>query len=91
MSKRYSDARTGVPYITVSVRIYGERQIATWQAMCFVSSRKAHQLAADILLRAIRRGQRDPGIQAVAEPLLALHERAPKDTRKLRLLRGGAA
>jgi hypothetical protein len=91
VSKRYVCARTGVPYITVTVRISGERQIAAWQAMCFVSRLRAPRLASEIVLRAIRRSQRDPGIQAVAEPLLALQEGAPKAGRKLRLLRGGAA
>jgi hypothetical protein len=42
--------RSGVPYITTTVRIYGEQQIATFGRLCEVAGRQPHELASDIIL-----------------------------------------
>ena len=48
--RRYADPRSGVPYVTTTVRIYGARQIATFEALCEATGRRPHQLAADIVV-----------------------------------------
>lgn len=42
--------RSGVPYITTTVRIYGAEQIATFERMCETAGRQPHELASDIVL-----------------------------------------
>jgi len=69
--KRYTSDRTGVPYVKTTVRIYGERQIETFEAMCAVNGRRPHQMAADIMLDAIREARHDHDIQHVVPPALA--------------------
>jgi len=47
--RRYTDPRSGVPSVRITVRIWGERQIATFEAMCEATGRKPHELAGDIV------------------------------------------
>lgn len=84
---RKHDARTGVPYVTTTVRISGEKQIETWQAMCLVQSQRPHQLAGEIVLQAIRRAQQDKNIRALTETLHGWRERHAKPERRLRLVK----
>jgi hypothetical protein len=60
--KTYTDSQ-GVPYITVAVRIRGQRQIDTWDAMTFLSHRRSHELAADVVLDSIRDSREDPEVK----------------------------
>lgn len=45
-----------------SAMVCGHRQIETFRAMCFLRSRRPHQLVADIVLDAIREAQSDPSV-----------------------------
>lgn len=49
-----SNADLGVATLKFSVRIIGQAQLDTWRAMLALSGRRNYQLAADILLEAIR-------------------------------------
>ena len=71
--KRYIGGRSRVPYVKTTVRIYGERQIAAFEAMCAINSRRPHELAADVVLDAIKEAQGDPGFQQVTQALRRLH------------------
>ncbi len=85
MPKVRYDARTGVPYITTTVRIYGERQIRAFQVMAIDQARQPWQLAADIVLDGIRSGLRDPRIARTVALLPPLgRQPAPR----LRLVKG---
>lgn len=76
-------ARSHVPYVKTSVSILGRDQIDAFHAMCLVEGRQPHQLAADIVLEAIRERQADPALQE----LVGLLRRARSG---LRLVQGGA-
>jgi hypothetical protein len=66
-------ARTGVRYVRTSAAILGKRQIRTFLAMCELAGRRPHELAADIVLKAIGTAQRDHRVQhAVAAVSAAL-------------------
>jgi hypothetical protein len=69
--KRYTTGQDGVPHARTTVRIYGERQIAIWEAMCAASGRRPHELAADIILGAIQAREHDHGIQHLAQIIRA--------------------
>ena len=56
-------ARTGVPFVRTSCRILGDKQIDTFEAMLGMTSRKPHELVADIVLAAIQTAQTDPKVQ----------------------------
>jgi len=58
--------RTGVPFVRTSCMVLGEKQIDTFEAMLACTSRKPHELVADIVLAAIQKGQTDPEVQRVA-------------------------
>ena len=58
-------ARTGVPFVRTSCKILGDKQIDTFEAMLAMTSRKPHELVADIVLAAIQKGQTDPKVQQV--------------------------
>ena len=60
--RRHTDPRTGVPSIRVTVRISGERQIATFEAMCAAVGCRPHQLAADLLLGELHEAGPDPAL-----------------------------
>jgi hypothetical protein len=45
-----TDTRSGVPYITTTVRVFGAEQIATFERMCETAGRQPHELASDIVL-----------------------------------------
>ncbi|SNT60657.1 hypothetical protein SAMN05216276_107842 [Streptosporangium subroseum] len=71
----YAHQRYGVPYVRTSVRVRGERQIRTFLAMCRLAGRRPHELAADLVLAAIRAAQCDHEVQhAVAELSAALSQ-----------------
>jgi hypothetical protein len=80
------DAR-GHPYIRTTVRIYGDLQIETFEAMCAVLARRPHQLAADMVLDGIRKGRRDKNIQSVVASIRGRRRETAR--RGLRLIRGG--
>lgn len=50
----------------VKIRIYGRAQIETFEAMCALAGRAPYELAYDLVLDAIRTGQRDHEIQHLA-------------------------
>jgi hypothetical protein len=50
-----------------SVRILGERQVETFRAMCALAGRRPHELAADIVLEAIREAQHDHQTQQLVQ------------------------
>jgi hypothetical protein len=51
---------------TVTVRIYGQAQIDTFEAMCALAGRAPHELAYDFVLERIRDGQADHETQHLA-------------------------
>lgn len=53
------------PTFKTSVRILGQEQIDTFRAMSALAGRRPHELAADIVLAAIREAQRDHATQAL--------------------------
>ena len=53
--------------LKTSVRILGERQVETFRAMCALAGRRPHELAADIVLDAIREAQHDHETQALVQ------------------------
>lgn len=67
--RRYTDKRYGVPWARTTVRIMGEKQIETFEAMCWLAGRKPHEMAADVILDAIREGQHDHETQALVTSL----------------------
>ncbi len=75
----------GIPTLKTSVRILGQDQIDTWKAMCLLSGRKPFQMAADVVLAAIREGQEDHEVQALVQSLRAAQSKSPR--RSLRLVR----
>jgi hypothetical protein len=62
-------ARSGVPYVKTSVAILGRDQIDAFHAMCLAEGRQPHQLAADIVLAAIKEQQTDPALRALVASL----------------------
>jgi hypothetical protein len=50
----------------VRIRIYGRRQIEIFEAMCALAGRAPYELAYDLVLDAIRAGQRDHETQHLA-------------------------
>jgi len=48
-----------------SVRVLGLEQVDTFRAMCALAGRRPHEMAADIVLAAIREAQRDRATQAL--------------------------
>jgi hypothetical protein len=58
-----------VPYAKTTVRILGEAQIETFEAMCFLEHRRPHELAADIVLETIRAGQENHQVQDLVAAL----------------------
>jgi hypothetical protein len=48
--RRYTDRRSGVPWIRTTARIWGQRQIATFEALCAMTGRRPHELVSDIVL-----------------------------------------
>jgi hypothetical protein len=46
-----------------SVRILGRNQVDTFRAMCALAGRRPHELAADIILDAIRAAEHDHDVQ----------------------------
>lgn len=66
MPKIRRSARTDTPYLRFSVVVMGQAQIDTWDAMCALTGRRPHQLAADIVLAAIRQCQ---GVEETFDPL----------------------
>jgi hypothetical protein len=65
--KRYTSSPDDVPHARTTVRIYGEPEIEIWEAMCAASGLRPHELAASIVLRAIRDGQYDHATQRLAQ------------------------
>lgn len=51
---RRADARTGVPYVKTSVKVLGQAQIEVFEALCRLHGRAPHEVAADLVLSAIR-------------------------------------
>lgn len=70
------------PTVKTSVRILGQDQIDTFRAMCALAGRRPHQLAADIMLEAIREAQHDHATQALVHA-------ARRYQSGLRLIHGG--
>ena len=58
--RRYTESRTGVPWARTTVRIFGERQIALFEAMCRYTGRRPDELAADIVLDELMAAGADP-------------------------------
>lgn len=48
--RRYTDRRSGVPWVRTTVRIWGERQIGAFEAICAGTGRRPHEMASDIVL-----------------------------------------
>ena len=48
--RRYTDRRSGIPWVRTTVRVWGERQVGTFEALCERTGRKPHELASDIVL-----------------------------------------
>lgn len=63
MMRRSTDKRSGVPFITTTVRIYGAPQIATFEAMAQNTGRKPHELAADIVVGEMWEAGGTPGMR----------------------------
>jgi len=83
-----SNADLGVPTFKTSVRILGQDQIDTWRAMCLLAGRRPFQMAADVVLAAIREGQHDHEVQALVQSLRAFQRSNGKgSSRRLRLVR----
>jgi len=83
-----SNADLGVPTIKTSVRILGQAQIDTWRAMCLLAGRRPHEMAADVVLAAIREGQEDHEVQALTASLRALRRNSDGGSgQRLRLVR----
>jgi hypothetical protein len=55
----------GTPYTRTSVAIIGQAQIDMFDAMCAVAGRRPHELAAELVLEAIRASQADPDMQGL--------------------------
>ena len=81
-----SNADLGVPTVKTSVRILGQAQIDTWRAMCALAGRRPFEMAAGIVLAAIREGQEDHEVQEMAQLLRGARE-ASGPRRPLRLVR----
>jgi len=79
--RRHTDPRTGVPSIRVTVRISGERQIATFEAICAATGRRPHELAADMV--------REELWEAGPDPALAREARAARKQRIRRTIGPG--
>jgi hypothetical protein len=60
--RRYADRRTGVPWIRVTVRVSGKRQIELFEAMCAATGRRPHELAGDVLLAELWEAGPDPAL-----------------------------
>lgn len=58
--RRYTESRTGVPWVRTTVRIWGEPQIALFEAMCEATGRLPDELAADIVLDELMAAGTDP-------------------------------
>jgi hypothetical protein len=58
--RRYTESRTGVPWARTTVRIWGERQIALFEAMCKHTGRRPDELAADIVLDELMAAEPEP-------------------------------
>lgn len=61
--KRWIHRLSGVPYVSTTVRIMGEQQIATFEAMCERTGRKPFQLASDIVLSELWENGPNPGLR----------------------------
>jgi hypothetical protein len=61
MLKVYRERRTGVAYITTTVRIYGKAQIDTFHEMCAATARQPHELAGDIIVENLWEAGSQPG------------------------------
>jgi hypothetical protein len=77
----YHTARGKVPYIKMTARVMGQRQIDLWRAMMAYHGRRSHELAADILLEAIRAAEEDPEITDLARAIR-------RSTSRLQLVEG---
>jgi hypothetical protein len=64
--RRYTERRSGVPLARTTVRISGERQIATFEAMCAATGREPHELASDIVLAELWAAGNNPGLWDLA-------------------------
>ena len=64
--RRRTEKRTGVPYITTSVRIYGQRQIELFERLCQATGRQPHELAADAVLDELLSLTDEPGPRKLA-------------------------
>jgi hypothetical protein len=67
--------------LRTSVRILGDAQVDMFRAMCAAAGRRPHELAADIVLEAIRAAQEDPDHQGMVKAIRLA-------TSGLRLVRG---
>lgn len=64
--RRYTDRRSGVPWVRTTVRIWGEQQIATFEAMCEATARSPHELAGDIVVGEMWEAGPDPAMGRLA-------------------------
>jgi len=48
--RRYTDSRSGVPWVRTTARIWGEQQIQAFEAMCVATGRLPHELVSDMVL-----------------------------------------
>lgn len=53
----------------ITATILGEKQLDTFAVMCFLARRRPHEMVNDVLLDAIRAGQRDPMVQRMVRDM----------------------
>ena len=64
--KRWVHALSGVPWISTTTRVMGEKQIATFERMCERTGRKPFELASDIVLGELWEAGDNPKLRKLA-------------------------